>query len=163
MRRVPLLLAAIGLLCWLTACSSAPQRSESSPGTSPPPSGSGPVVPPSAGSTGSPPVSVPPPPAASTVPPEATGGPPGAPPTTAGEVPGPLPFGNRTLTGTVERAGECTVLVVGARRWALTGDPVAALRPGSRVTVRGAVTPMPASCTDPELTQAVAVNRVEPA
>ncbi|MER7457670.1 DUF5818 domain-containing protein [Micromonospora sp. NPDC126480] len=80
-----------------------------------------------------------------------------------GELPGPLPFGARTLTGTVERVGDCTMLLVGGRRWALTGDVAAALSPGDRVTVRGHLAPRPAACGEWDLAQTVAVIRADPA
>ncbi|MGN9779630.1 hypothetical protein ACTMS0_28325 [Micromonospora sp. H33] len=117
MRRAAVLLTAVGLLCWLTACSSSPDTPAAGPGS---PSGTG-------------------------------------------EVPGPLPFGERRLTGTVERAGDCTMLLVGERRWALTGDVAAGLRPGARVTVRGNLATRPAACGDRDLAQTVAVTRVDPA
>ncbi|MCM0677412.1 DUF5818 domain-containing protein [Micromonospora phytophila] len=84
-------------------------------------------------------------------------------PPDGGELPGPLPWGGRTLTGTVERVGECTMLLVGARRWALAGSAAQALSPGARVTVHGNLTTRPAACGDLELAQTVAVRRVEPA
>jgi hypothetical protein len=77
-------------------------------------------------------------------------------------VPGPLPWGSRTLTGVVERSGDCTMLVVGQRRWALTGKAAATLVPGAKVTVRGSLTTRPAGCGDRELAQTVMVNRVDP-
>ncbi|NJP34037.1 DUF5818 domain-containing protein [Micromonospora thermarum] len=155
MRRASVLLTAVGLLCWLTACSSAPDTPEAGP------SGPSPAGTPS-----------PPPGPTATARPEPAGresGTSGAPsaapiPSGTGEVPGPLPFGARTLTGTVERVGECTMLLVGERRWALSGEEAAALRPGARVTVRGAIAPLPAGCGDREdIDQTVAVTRVEPA
>ncbi|PZF99044.1 hypothetical protein [Micromonospora deserti] len=146
MRRVGLLVTAVGLLWWVAACT-APDPPEVTGGASTAPSG----PPPSAGSTA----------------PPATGGPggPTAPPSSpgGGEVPGPLPWGGRTLTGTVERVDGCTVLLVGERRWALTGAAAAALRPGDRITVHGGLTPRPAACGDPDVSDALAVNRVEPA
>ncbi|RSM69493.1 hypothetical protein DMB66_10870 [Actinoplanes sp. ATCC 53533] len=85
------------------------------------------------------------------------------PPVPSGDVPGPLPWGARTLTGVVERSGECTMLLVGGRRWALTGPEAAALSPGAKVTVRGNLTTRPAGCGDRDLAQTVAVTRVETA
>lgn len=87
----------------------------------------------------------------------------GTSPSGSDDLPGPLPFGERTLTGTVQRVGHCTMLVVGERRWALTGDVAAALRPGVRVTVRGNLAPRPAACGDRDLAQTVAVVRADPA
>jgi hypothetical protein len=90
------------------------------------------------------------------------GGPAGTPPPVDGaEVPGPLPWGPRTLTGIVERSGDCTLLLVGGRRWALTGEAAATLSQGDRVTVRGSLTTRSAACAD--LAQAIAVARVDPA
>jgi hypothetical protein len=78
-------------------------------------------------------------------------------------VPGPLPWGTRTLTGVVERSGDCTMLVVGRRRWALTGPKAAALSPGEKVTVRGSLDTRPAGCGDRDLAQTLAVARATPA
>ncbi|MEW2385972.1 DUF5818 domain-containing protein [Micromonospora sp. NPDC047707] len=151
MRRTSVLLTAVGLLCWLSACSSAPDVPQ--PGASGPSAAGTPPAPSGPAATARPGPSGPP------------GGPSAAPvPSGTGELPGPLPFGARTLTGTVERAGECTMLLVGERRWALSGDAAAALRPGARVTVRGTIAPLPAGCGDREdLAQTVAVTRVDPA
>ncbi|MGS2616683.1 hypothetical protein ACVCAH_19455 [Micromonospora sp. LZ34] len=135
MRRASVLLTAIGLVWTMTACST---------GEAPEPA-----------STGQPPTA-PPPSAAG--PSAAAPSPPGG-----GEVPGPLPWGGRTLTGTVERAGDCTMLLVGAQRFALTGEVAATLSPGAQVTVHGALTSRPAACGERELAQTMAVNRVEPA
>lgn len=88
---------------------------------------------------------------------------PSVPPAPSGDVPGPLPWGARTLTGVVERSGDCTMLLVGGRRWALTGPAAAALSPGAKVTVRGNLTTRPAGCGDRDLAQTVAVTRAEPA
>ena len=79
----------------------------------------------------------------------------------SGDVPGPLPWGARTLTGVVERSGDCTMLLVGRRRWALTGPAAAAISPGAKVRVRGNLTTRPAGCGDRDLAQTVAVTRVE--
>ncbi|WBB68610.1 DUF5818 domain-containing protein [Micromonospora sp. WMMD812] len=168
MRRAGLLLTAVGLLCWVTACAS-PDRPEAV-WTGPTASGGST---PSAGSdtpAGATPAPVPPTPRPSRstpTPPPATARPeptrPAATPPGGGDVPGPLPWGGRTLTGTVERDGGCTMLLVGERRWALTGDVAAGLTPGDRVTVHGGVAPRPAACGDRDLAQALAVNRVEPA
>ncbi|MFI5486187.1 hypothetical protein ACIBXA_17805 [Micromonospora echinaurantiaca] len=153
MRRASVLLAAVGLLCWLTACSAAPDLPEVSGTPTPLPSGSGKPPRPSPSGTGEVPAPSP----------SGSGEVPVPSPSGSGEVPGPLPFGARTLTGTVERAGDCTMLLVGERRWALTGDVAAALRPGARVTVRGNVAPRPAACGDRDLAQTVAVTRADPA
>ncbi|MDM4719082.1 hypothetical protein QTQ03_05530 [Micromonospora sp. WMMA1363] len=90
-----------------------------------------------------------------------SGGEPPPTPSPGGDAVG-MPFGPRTLTGTVERAGDCTMLLVGERRWALTGEAAAALRPGTRVTIRGNLAPRPAACGDRDLAQTVAVTRVDP-
>ena len=71
----------------------------------------------------------------------------------------PIP---RRLTGTVERVDGCTILVVGARRWALTGALAGSLAVGSRVTVTGNLTQMPASCSAEE-GPAVQVTKADPA
>ncbi|WP_157547880.1 hypothetical protein [Micromonospora sp. ATCC 39149] len=63
----------------------------------------------------------------------------------------------------MERSGGCTTLLVGTRRWALTGEAAEALNPGDRVTVHGALVPRPAACADRDLAQTVAVARVDPA
>jgi hypothetical protein len=55
------------------------------------------------------------------------------------------------------------MLVVGKRRWALTGKAVGALVPGAKVTVRGNLAARPPACGDRELAQTVLVNRVDPA
>ena len=70
----------------------------------------------------------------------------------------PIP---RTLTGSVERSGGCTVLVVGARRWALTGALAGSLTVGSRVTVTGNLIQVPDSCSA-EQGPAVQVTRLMP-
>ncbi|MDO3704950.1 DUF5818 domain-containing protein [Micromonospora sp. C28SCA-DRY-2] len=149
MRRAFLLLTAIGLGLSVTACSTgdAPDAAATGQPPSAPSPSTGPPSPPADPTTAP----------ARPTPPGAT------PPPGGGEVPGPLPFGARTLTGTVERDGECTMLLVGERRWALTGEVAAALRPGARVTVRGNVAPRPAACGDRDLAQTVAVTRADPA
>ncbi|SCG48359.1 hypothetical protein GA0070609_2058 [Micromonospora echinaurantiaca] len=157
MRRAFLLLTAIGLGWSMTACSAGDASDPAATGQ--PPSAPPSAATPSPGGP-TPPVERPP----ATAPPRPTPSPPAAtPPPGGGEVPGPLPFGARTLTGTVERAGDCTMLLVGERRWALTGEVAAALRPGARVTVRGNVAPRPAACGDRDLAQTVAVTRADPA
>ncbi len=109
-------------------------------------SGSGPVPSTGSGTTG-------PPPSA----PAATPTPPPGP----GELPGGLPHGERTLTGVVERSGECTLLRVGARRWGLTGTPIDELADGSRVTVVGQVT-TGAECAGQDVVRTLIVRRVTP-
>ena len=52
----------------------------------------------------------------------------------------------RTVTGVVKRQGGCTVLVVGERRWPLTGAIAAALPAGETRRVTGNLTQLPASC-----------------
>jgi hypothetical protein len=84
-----------------------------------------------------------------------------APTPSAGELPGGLPFGERTLTGTVERAGECAMLRVGERLWGLTGTPVTGLRDGQEVTVVGQVTTPEPTC-GPEVTRGLVVQRALP-
>ncbi|MFI6262708.1 DUF5818 domain-containing protein [Micromonospora sp. NPDC051006] len=159
MRRAGLLLTAVGLVCWVTACASSDL-----PAAGQPPAGS--TAP--AGAT-PPPAASPSPPARATPPPPPTTARPAPsrsatpPPSSGGDVPGALPWGGRTLTGTVERAGECTMLLVGEDRWALTGAAAADLRPGDRVTVHGNVSNRSAACGERALPRAVAVNRVEPA
>jgi hypothetical protein len=76
------------------------------------------------------------------------------------EIPGPLPGPERRLTGTVDRAGGCAVLVVGERRWALLGRSADRLAAGARIRVSGRLTALPPGC---DADMAVAVTRVEPA
>ncbi len=173
-RRATVVLSVIGLLWQTAACSSADPAPDAQPATARPsiaqPSATQPSVPPKPG--GAP--SSPPPaaPESTRTAPDATPLPPrptsGSTPTAgstpaSGDVPGPLPFGARTLTGVVERAGDCTMLVVGKRRWALTGGAAGALVPGAKVTVRGNLAARPPGCGDRELAQTVQVNRVDPA
>ena len=171
LRRATVVLSAIGLLWQTTACSSADPANQS-PGAQPsvaqpsvtPPSVAQPSIPPTpSGAPSSPPPAVP----------ESTGTAPNAPaspsrpasgPTPpSGDVPGPLPFGARTLTGIIERAGDCTMLVVGKRRWALTGKAIGTLTAGAKVTVRGNLAARPPGCGDRDLAQTVQVSRVDPA
>ncbi|MEU8298631.1 DUF5818 domain-containing protein [Micromonospora sp. NPDC048909] len=159
MRRAGLLLTAVGLVCWVTACASSdlPEAGQSPAGSTAPAE----TTPPAAASPSPPAGSTPPPPPTTRRPVPSR---PAAPlPSSGGDVPAPLPWGGRTLTGTVERAGECTMLLVGEHRWALTGAAAADLRPGDRVTVHGNVAPRSAACGERALPRAVAVNRVEPA
>lgn len=163
-RRATIVLSMIGLLWQTAACSSADSPNDGS--SAQPPVASSPV-PPS-------PSAQPVPPTAASATPKAT--PPRSRPTTtspaapapgtplpSGDVPGPLPWGARTLTGVVERSGDCTMLLVGQRRWALTGRAAAALSPGTKVTVRGNLATRPAGCGDRDLAQTVAVTRADPA
>ena len=140
MRRAAIVVSVIGLLWQTAACTSAGPPDDRPP----------------TGSSSAPPA-----------PPESTSAAPGttppAPPSPSGDVPGPLPWGSRTLTGVVERSGDCTMLLVGRRRWALTGPMAAALSPGEKVTVRGSLDTRPAGCGDLDLAQTVAVARVAPA
>jgi len=160
-RRATVVVSVIGLLWQTAACSSA-GPSNDLPGVQP--SVASPSVPPVPSEAPSPP---PAPPEASGAAPQSTpsrsrpGTP--APSAPSGDVPGPLPWGARTLTGVVERSGDCTMLLVGRRRWALTGPAAAALSPGAKVTVRGNLTTRPAGCGDRDLAQTVAVTRVSPA
>jgi hypothetical protein len=69
----------------------------------------------------------------------------------------PLP---RRLTGVVGRSGQCTILTVQSRRWALTGALTASLINGSWVTVTGNLTAVPAWCPG-EQAPALNVTSVE--
>ncbi|EEP70517.1 conserved hypothetical protein [Micromonospora sp. ATCC 39149] len=162
MRRASIVLTAVGLLVLMTACSLGgdPGPRPAVPATGPPPPSKAPTIePPPAGGSG-------------VAPPTNPGGLAGRPsprrtgsplPPSGGDIPGGLPWGGRTLTGAVERSGGCTTLLVGTRRWALTGEAAEALNPGDRVTVHGALVPRPAACADRDLAQTVAVARVDPA
>ena len=75
-------------------------------------------------------------------------------------MPGGLPHGSRTLTGVVERSGDCLLLRVGERRWGLTGTPAETLAAGDRVTVTGQVTTPGAGCASSEVARALIVRRV---
>ncbi|SCL36633.1 hypothetical protein GA0070616_5538 [Micromonospora nigra] len=167
MRRMPVVLGVIGLLGLTAGCGDG--SDPSSPGSpqpaspAPPLGSAAPTGPP--GVPGQPPAS---PTRPASDPPPAGGTAAPLPGTTAfprpsgGEVPGGLPWGGRTLTGTVERDGDCLMLLVGARRWALTGDAARGLTAGQRVTVQGSLTTRPATCGDRELAQTIAVTRVIP-
>ena len=106
-----------------------------------------------------------------TAPPSAPPAPPGRPlpPTTGGtvgpndEVPREPMWGTRTLTGTVQRSGTCTMLLVGQRRWALAGPVADGLAAGRRVKVTGHLTPRLAVCTGQETVQTVQVTRAHSA
>ena len=67
----------------------------------------------------------------------------------------------RTVIGVVRRAGECTVLVVGERRWPLTGALAAALPVGETRKVTGNLTQLPGSCPN-ETGPAIEVTAVSP-
>jgi hypothetical protein len=129
--------------------------------------------------TGAPPVGGPPGPASGSP----TGGPPagGAPPATPTPratpgstpdrgsgpaddgLPGPLPLPGRSLRGTVQRLGACTVLVTGQRRWGLIGPLAARLAVGDRVEVSGSPVSVPSTCRRVEVYQAIQVTRTQPA
>ena len=137
MRRLMILLFAGAALAPLTACGADPPAGPpaATPGPATPgPGTSGPATPGSA-----------------------------TPPPGAGEFPEGLPHGDRTLTGVVEESGGCLLLVVGTRRWALTGTAAEALAAGARVTVTGQVTTTGAGCRDPEVTRTLIVRRATPA
>ena len=174
MRCLTLLIAG-AVLAPLTACGSDPPRpapvpSATTPGSatptpSPASTGPGPGPSPSPGSgSGSGETTRPPatPPRtettrpATTTPPPDPGDVPGGP----GEVPGGLPHGSRTLTGVVERSGDCMLLRVGDRRWGLTGTPVETLTPGDRVTVTGQVTTAGGDCAGSDVARTLVVRRV---
>jgi hypothetical protein len=161
-RRATVVLSVIGLLWQTAACSSAD------------PSNDAPVAQPSVASPSAPPVPGNAPSSRPPAPPEASSTAPTTTPSRSqpvapdptlpsGDVPGPLPFGARTLTGIVERSGDCTMLVVGKRRWALTGEAIGTLVPGAKVTVRGNLAARPIGCGDRDLAQTVLVTRVDPA
>jgi len=67
----------------------------------------------------------------------------------------------RTIIGVVRRAGGCTVLVVGERRWPLTGPLAAALPVGETRKVTGNLTQLPGSCPN-ETGPAIEVTAVSP-
>jgi hypothetical protein len=58
-------------------------------------------------------------------------------PTPGDDRQGDLVRGQRTLSGTVARAGTCTTLDIGDARWQLTGPLADTLTTGERVTVVG--------------------------
>ena len=160
MRRLVLSLVACAVVTPLAACDPDPRPGGSAaepsvtggPSASPEPSlvAPSPIAPRSSPATSRRPAS--------------GGAPSGAvPPPSAGELPGGLPFGERRLTGVVERSGDCTMLRVGARRLVLTGTAVPALSPGARVTVEGQVTTAGPECVVVGVTQALAVRRTGPA
>lgn len=168
MRRLTILLLAGGSLAPLAACGSEPPPAPATTGPAPSagtPVPSGPV--PGPASSGSPaPTGTPggparteatrppaPPRGATTTP---------VPPPGPGEVPGGLPHGNRTITGVVDRSGDCTMLRVGDRRWGLTGAPAGTLTPGDRVTVTGQITTTGADCAGSDVVRTLIVQRVTP-
>lgn len=143
------------------SASSSPSPSPSSSATGPasgPASATGPASGPAAG------------PGSGATRPPATGaatpgsgdvpGGPGDVPGGPGEVPGGLPHGSRTLTGVVERSGDCLLLRVGDRRWGLTGTPAETLAAGDRVTVTGQVTTTGAACAGSDAARTLVVRRV---
>jgi hypothetical protein len=155
MRRATVVLSLVGLLLSMVACGSG-DPSDDAPGVQPPIVSPSIEPAPSATPTSATPTAAP----SRSLPVGPAGTPP---PAGSGDVPGPLPWGGRTLTGVVERSGDCTMLLVGGRRWALTGEAAATLSPGERVTVQGSLTTRPAACADRDLAQTVAVARVDPA
>jgi hypothetical protein len=68
-----------------------------------------------------------------------------------------------TMTGVVERDGDCTILVVGRQRWALAGAPAEALAAGAKVSVMTDPRATPAGCADRPDLPAVLVVRATPA
>lgn len=54
--------------------------------------------------------------------------------------------GVRSISGTVQRFADCTVLRTASRTWALLGPMVAPMRPGQRADVRGTVSSIPRGC-----------------
>jgi hypothetical protein len=146
MRRILVLLATGAVLAPLSACGSG------TPDEPPAPASSAPAP----GGAASPSTEAAPSPSA---PGTTTGTPPPEP--SSGELPGGLPFGERDLTGVVERAGDCTMLRVGSRLWGLTGTPVPGLRTGAQVTVSGQVTTPDPAC-GPEVARGLVVQRATP-
>src|SRR5262245_5633934 len=67
----------------------------------------------------------------------------------------------QVLTGTVQRIGSCTVLVLGERRLPMVG--VDSVAEGSRVTVRGSPVAVPSLCSRVGAGQALRVTTVRPA
>ncbi|MEV4280079.1 hypothetical protein [Actinoplanes xinjiangensis] len=82
-------------------------------------------------------------------------------PPSTGEVPGGLPHGRRSVTGVVERSGDCTLLRVGGRYWELTGTLAGTLTDRSTVTVTGPVTTA-TGCAGKEVVRAIVVAAVLP-
>jgi hypothetical protein len=172
MRTLRILVISVAALGPLIGCGSDPERppaaaepSAPSPGASPATSGPAATGPSPSRSTAKPGTGAPWPPGTGQAAPapsrSVTTRP--VPPPTAGELPGGLPFGDRKLTGVVERSGDCTVLRVGTRRWGLIGGSAGTLVVGRRITVEGQVTTPDAGCSVPDVAQAVLVRRVTPA
>jgi hypothetical protein len=175
MRRLLTILITGAVLAPLAACGAEPERgpapspsAPSAPAPSPPgPSAPAPTDPAPTGNP-SPPDAGPARPPATTAPRPTPSRPPATPaeppPPDSGELPGGLPFGDRKLTGVVERTGPCAALRVGTGLWGLTGQPVAGLSPGDRVTVEGQVTTTEPACGGRQGTaRTVVVRRVTPA
>lgn len=80
------------------------------------------------------------------------------PTSSSSELPGGLPYGERTATGVVERSGGCTLLNVDGSRWELTGPMADQLEAGARVTVTGQVTT--GGCAGVEVVRTLVVLRV---
>lgn len=148
----PRLLAALTAVALLTGCAGGDVVT-AAPSTPAPTTSTASPAPESSGAAATPATTAPPPGGA------------GAPTTGAtvwptGEVPhDPM---QRTLTGTVQRAGGCTVLVVGERRWPLTGALAGSLTVGSRMTVTGNLAALPESCAN-EAGPALDVTHAAPA
>jgi hypothetical protein len=150
MRSVTIMFVALGVLavsgCWSEPSSTRPTASASA--------GAGPSAtspaPTSTFSTGP----------SSTAPAPTEDVTPASPPAT-GEVPGGLPHGRRSVTGVVERSGDCMLLRVGDRYWELTGTLAGNLADGSSVTVTGQVTTT-TGCAGKEVVRAIVVGSVRP-
>ncbi len=148
MRRMLSVLLAGAVLVPLAACESEPDSGASPSSPAPAPAASPSAAPPPASS---------PPPAS----PPATTSPTGSPePPGPGELPGALPFGDRKLTGVVERSGDCTLLRVGDGLVGLTGTPAQPLQAGDRVTVQGQITTADGGCAAAGAARSVVVRRV---
>jgi hypothetical protein len=150
MRSVTIMFVTLGVLavsgCW-SEPSATPPTGPASPGTGP--SGT-PPAPTSTSPTG--PSSTSPTPAEDVT---------RASPPATGEVPGGLPHGRRSVTGVVERSGDCTLLREGGRYWELTGTPADTLADGSTVTVTGQITTA-TGCAGKEVVRAIVVGSVRP-
>jgi hypothetical protein len=144
------LVVAAVLLAGLAACVSDRPPAASGTGTPPPPGAT-----PGPSST-----SGPSPTPRRTAPPPTTK----LPPATRGDdIPGPLPMPDRRYVGTVERVGDCTMLLSGQRRVALLGPMAESLKVGQRVTVTGQPAIVPDACARREAFQALRVSAAEPA
>ncbi len=159
MRQLLTLLITVAVLASAAACGSEPDRGTPPDETPPPPSAAGS---PTTGGPASATPGSPSPPATDPAlpPPSRPAASPAAPPPGGGELPGGLPFGERKLTGVVERVDDCTLLRVGTRRWELIGTAAEGLSAGDRVTVEGQVTTAVPGCAAPEGTRALVVRRV---